>query len=125
MINKFNLNYYETMEIANEYLDVLEDNMTTLKNELKDNPEELNNILTLMQTDVETILELNDKLHFHLEQNEYQEVCNQLIINDMFNILIKDAIPDKDLGYLSDYLNEMDEEKLIDYVSRFIDRYNN
>ena len=64
MINKFNLNYYETMEIANEYLDVLEDNMTTLKNELKDNPEELDNILTLMQTDVETILELNDKLKY-------------------------------------------------------------
>ena len=125
MDNKFNLNYYETMENANEYLDIIEDNMEIIKNELKDSPEELENILTLMQKDVETILELDDKLYFHLEQNDYQGVCNQLVINDMFNILVKDALPERDLGYLNDYLVEMNEEKLIEYVTSFIEKYNN
>lgn len=125
MNNKFNLNYYETMENANEYLDIIEDNMEIIKNELKDSPEELENILTLMQKDVETILELDDKLYFHLERNDYQGVCNQLVINDMFNILVKDALPERDLGYLNDYLVEMNEEKLIEYVTSFIEKYNN
>lgn len=125
MNNKFGLNYYETMENANEYLDILEDNIKMIKNELKDNPEELENVLTLMQQDVETIWELDDRLYFHLERNDYQGVCNQLVINDMFNILVKDALPERDLEYLNDYLTEMSEEKLISYVTSFIEKYNN
>ena len=125
MDNKFNLNYYEAMENANEYLDMIEDNLATMKNELVDNPEELEKVLTLMQEDYETMLQLDDMLYMHLEQNDYQNVCNQLVINDMFNILIKDALPERDLGYLSDYLEEMSEEKLIEETTRFIEKYNN
>ena len=125
MDNKFNLNYYEAMENANEYLDMIEDNLATLKNELVYNPEELEKVLTLMQEDYETMLQLDDMLYMHLEQNDYQNVCNQLVINDMFNILIKDALPERDLGYLSDYLEEMSEEKLIEETTRFIEKYNN
>jgi hypothetical protein len=124
-MNKYNLNYYEAMENANEYLDMIEDNLETMKNELVDSPEELEKMLTLMQEDHETLLQLNDMLYMHLEQNDYQNVCNQLVINDMFNILIKDALPERDLGYLSDYLEEMSEEKLIEETTRFIEKYNN
>lgn len=124
-MNKYNLNYYEAMENANEYLDMIEDNLATMKNELADNPEELEKLLTLMQEDHETILQLTDMLYIHLEQNDYQNVCNQLVINDMFNILIKDALPERDLGYLSNYLEEMSEEKLIEETTRFIEKYNN
>ena len=124
-MNKYNLNYYETMENANEYLDMIEDNLETMKNELVDSPEELEKALTLMQEDHETILQLNDMLYMYLEQNDYQNVCNQLVINDMFNILIKDALPERDLGYLSNYLEEMSEEKLIEETTRFIEKYNN
>ena len=125
MNNKFNLNYYEAMENANEYLDMIEDNLEIMKNELADSPEELEKVLTLMQEDHETILQLTDMLYMHLEQNDYQNVCNQLVINDMFNILIKDALPERDLGYLSNYLEEMSEEKLIEETTRFIEKYNN
>lgn len=124
-MNKYNLNYYETMENANEYLDMIEDNLETMKNELVDSPEELEKVLTLLQEDHETILQLNDMLYMYLEQNDYQNVCNQLVINDMFNILIKDALPERDLGYLSNYLEEMSEEKLIEETTRFIEKYNN
>lgn len=124
-MNKYNLNYYEAMENANEYLDMIEDNLATMKNELADNPEELEKMLTLMQEDHETILQLTDMLYIHLEQNDYQNVCNQLVINDMFNILIKDVLPERDLGYLSNYLEEMSEEKLIEETTRFIEKYNN
>lgn len=124
-MNKYNLNYYETMENANEYLDMIEDNLETMKNELVDSPEELEKVLTLMQEDHETILQLTDMLYMYLEQNDYQNVCNQLVINDMFNILIKDALPERDLGYLSNYLEEMSEEKLIEETTRFIEKYNN
>lgn len=124
-MNKYNLNYYETMENANEYLDMIEDNLETMKNELVDSPEELEKMLTLMQEDHETILQLTDMLYMYLEQNDYQNVCNQLVINDMFNILIKDALPERDLGYLSNYLEEMSEEKLIEETTRFIEKYNN
>lgn len=124
-MNKYNLNYYETMENANEYLDMIEDNLETMKNELVDSPEELEKMLTLLQEDHETILQLTDMLYMYLEQNDYQNVCNQLVINDMFNILIKDALPERDLGYLSNYLEEMSEEKLIEETTRFIEKYNN
>lgn len=124
-MNKYNLNYYETMENANEYLDMIEDNLETMKNELVDSPEELEKVLTLLQEDHETILQLTDMLYMYLEQNDYQNVCNQLVINDMFNILIKDALPERDLGYLSNYLEEMSEEKLIEETTRFIEKYNN
>ena len=113
------------MENANEYLDMIEDNLETMKNELVDSPEELEKMLTLMQEDHETILQLTDMLYMYLEQNDYQNVCNQLVINDMFNILIKDALPERDLGYLSNYLEEMSEEKLIEETTRFIEKYNN
>ena len=125
MNNKFNLNYYEAMENANDYLDILEDNIETMKNDLKDNPEELEKVLTMMQEDYETILQLEDMLYIHLEQNNYQGVCNQLVINDMFNILIKDVLPERDIAYLTDYLENMSEERLIEDTTRFIEKYNN
>ena len=124
-MNKYNLNYYETMENANEYLDMIEYNLETMKNELVDSPEELEKVLTLLQEDHETILQLTDMLYMYLEQNDYQHVCNQLDINDMFNIIIKDALPERDLGYLSNYLEEMSEEKLIEETTRFIEKYYN
>lgn len=124
-MNKYNLNYYETMDNANEYFDMLEDNLYTIKTNLKDQPEQLQNVLYQMQTDYETLLELEDRLNLFLENNDYQNICNQLVINEMFRILIKDALPDDDLEYISDYLNSISENQLIEDVTKLIDKYNN
>ena len=124
-MNKYNLNYYETMDNANEYFDMLEDNLYTIKTNLKDQPEQLQNVIYQMQTDYETLLELEDRLNLFLENNDYQNVCNQLVINEMFRILIKDALPDDDLEYISDYLNSISENQLIEDVTKLIDKYNN
>lgn len=123
-MNKYNLNYYETMNNANEYFDILEDNIYMIKNELKDQPDELQNVLYQMQTDYDTLLELEDRLNIFLENNDYQMVCNQLVINEMYRILIKDALPDDDLEYISDYLDSITEYQLIEDVTNIIDKYN-
>lgn len=123
-MNKYNLNYYETMNNANEYFDILEDNIYMIKNELKDQPDELQNALYQMQTDYDTLLELEDRLNIFLENNDYQMVCNQLVINEMYRILIKDALPDDDLEYISDYLDSITEYQLIEDVTNIIDKYN-
>lgn len=123
-MNKYNLNYYETMNNANEYFDILEDNIYMIKNELKDQPDELQNVLYQMQTDYDTLLELEDRLNIFLENNDYQMVCNQIVINEMYRILIKDALPDDDLEYISDYLDSITEYQLIEDVTNIIDKYN-
>ena len=123
-MNKYNLNYYETMNNANEYFDMLEDNIYMIKNELKDQPDELQIVLYQMQTDYDTLLELEDRLNIFLENNDYQMVCNQIVINEMYRILIKDALPDDDLEYISDYLDSITEYQLIEDVTNIIDKYN-
>jgi hypothetical protein len=123
-MNKYNLNYYETMENANEYLDMIEDNIYMIKNELKDQPDKLQSVLYQMQTDYETLLELEDRLNVFLENNNYQMVCNQIVINEMYRILIKDALPDDDLEYILDYLDSITEYQLIEDVTHIIDKYN-
>ena len=117
MVNKFNLDYLEAMNNANDYLDALEDNLKFLQNNFKDNPEQLENILTLMKEDTETILELEDQLNMFLEQNQYQNVCNQLIITDMYHILVRDVLPDGDFECITEYLESMSEEKLIELLN--------
>lgn len=123
-MNKYNLNYYETMENANEYLDMIEDNIYMIKNELKDQPDKLQSVLYQMQTDYEALLELEDRLNVFLENNNYQMVCNQIVINEMYRILIKDALPDDDLEYILDYLDSITEYQLIEDVTHIIDKYN-
>jgi hypothetical protein len=123
-MNKYNLNYYETMNNANEYFDILEDNIYMIKSELKDQPDELQNVLYQMQTDYDTLLELEDRLNVFLENNNYQMVCNQIVINEMYRILIKDALPDDDLEYILDYLDSITEYQLIEDVTHIIDKYN-
>lgn len=123
-MNKYNLDYYETMNNANEYFDILEDNIYTVKDEFKDQPDKLQSVLYQMQTDYDTLLELEDRLNIFLENNNYQMVCNQIVINEMYRILIKDALPDDDLEYISDYLDSITEYQLIEDVTNIIDKYN-
>lgn len=106
MDNKYNLDFYKTMEVANEYLDVIEDNINELN------------------VDDEMLYNLEDKLFMYLERGDHQSVCNQLVMNEMIYILIRDVIPENDLEYISDYLESMSEAQLVEEVTRVIDNYN-
>jgi hypothetical protein len=41
----------------------------------------------------------------------------------MLNIFYRDAIPEQDLGYISDYLEEISERQLIEDVTDLIDGF--
>ena len=125
MDNKYNIDYYETMIVANYYLDEIEDMIYGAKELLKDEPEKFEIFLNNFINNNEQILYLEDKLNIYLESNDYQKVSDQLIINELTHIIIKDAIPENDLGYASDYLCELNEREVINKVTRLIDDYNN
>lgn len=107
MSNKYNLDFYKTMEVANNYLDKIEDNIDDLR------------------VDDDMLLNLEDKLFMYLEKGEYQSVCDQLVMNEMVYILVREVLPTKELDYLTYYLEDMSEAQLIEEVTRVIDKYNN
>ena len=112
-MNKYNLDFYETLITANEYFDEIEDVINVLNYAYKDEPEKLQQILLSMQNDHEGLLVMEDRLNMFLENNEYQDVCNQLVIIEIMCILMKDAIPENDLGYVADYLESLSEDQLL------------
>lgn len=125
MNNKYNLDWLETMDVANRYLDILEDNMKVIYNSLKDNPEQLEKTLTLMKNDKETRYKMNDDLYMFLEKNDYQSVCNQLILIEMFDMFTKDVLPGTNVGDIEYYIESIGEDQLIEDVTRIIDNYYN
>ncbi len=122
MENKYNLNYFETMNNAYEYLDTMEDNMNFLYNNLE--PDQLDNALEAMKNDHESLLYLEDQLNMFLENGDYQNACNQLVVTEMFHMLIRDVLPEWDASYIADYLESISEMQLIEDVTRIIDKYN-
>jgi hypothetical protein len=124
MSNKYNIDFYETMINANEYFDDIEDLLTGAKELLSDKPETWELFTSNIVKDDQFILYLEDQLNQYLEANDYQKVSDQLVINELVYILIRDAIPENDLGYVTDYLCSMSEDKLIEDVTRIIDKYN-
>ena len=124
MNNKYNLNYYETMEVANIWLDRMEDDIAYLQSKFKDNPEQLEKGLESMKTNYESILHFEDMLNLYLEIGDHQSVSNQLVMNEMLLMLIRDVLPDTDLSYIDDYLESISERQLIEDVTRIIDKYN-
>ena len=105
MNNKYNVDFYKTMEIANNYLDEIEDSIDEIR------------------IDDEMIYNLEDKLYMQLEKGNYQSVCDQLIVIEMTYILMRDVIPEKDMEFLTGYLEELSEAKLLNEVTRVIDKY--
>lgn len=123
MINKYNLDYYETMDVANEYLDRIEDEFNMVLNKYKGDSEKLEEALNKVKTNFEPILHSEDMLYLYLGSGDYQSVCNQLVMREMLNIFYRDALPEQDLGYISDYLEEISERQLIEDVTDLIDDY--
>ena len=123
MNNKYNLDFYETMNIVSDFVDNIEDNLNSITKALKDQPEELEVIIQQMKEDNDTILALEDKLNMFLETKQYQEVCNQLIINTAFYIYVRDVLPECDTEYLEGYLESLSEQMVINDVTNIIDKY--
>lgn len=123
MSNKYNIDFYETMINANEYFDDIEDLITGAKELLGDKPETWELFTSNIVKD-DDILYLEDQLNRYLEANDYQKVSDQLVINELTYILVREAIPENDLEYVTDYLCSMSEDKLIEDVTRIIDKYN-
>lgn len=123
MNNKYNLDYYETMDVANEYLDRIEDELNIVLNKYKGDSEKLEEALNKVKTNFEPILHSEDMLYLYLGSGDYQSVCNQLVMREMLNIFYRDALPEQDLGYISDYLEEISERQLIEDVTDLIDDY--
>jgi len=121
--NKYNLDYYETMNIVSDFVDTIEDNLNFITKALKDQPEELEVIIQQMKEDTDTILALEDKLNMFLETKQYQEVCNQLIINTAFHIYVRDVLPECDTEFLEGYLESLSEQMVINDVTKIIDKY--
>ena len=123
MNNKYNLDYYETMDVANEYLDRIEDEFNMVLNKYKGDSEKLEEALNKVKNNFEPILHSEDMLYLYLDSGDYQSVCNQLVMREMLNIFYRDAIPEQDLGYISDYLEDISESQLIEDVTDLIDNF--
>ena len=123
MNNKYNLDYYETMDVANEYLDRIEDEFNIVLNKYKGDSEKLEEVLNKVKTNFEPILHSEDMLYLYLGSGDYQSVCNQLVMREMLNIFYRDALPEQDLGYISDYLEDISESQLIEDVTDLIDNF--
>ena len=123
MNNKYNLDYYETMDVANEYLDRIEDEFNMVLNKYKGDSEKLEEALNKVKNNFEPILHSEDMLYLYLDSGDYQSVCNQLVMREMLNIFYRAAIPEQDLGYISDYLEDISESQLIEDVTDLIDDF--
>lgn len=124
MNNKYNLDFYETMAVANEYLDRLEDDMYTVIDKYKDEPDKLEAALNKVKSNYEPMFHSDDMLYLYLESGDYQSVCNQVVMREMIYIFYRDVLPETDLGYIDDYLETIEEKQLIEDVTEIIEKYN-
>ena len=122
MENKYRIDFYRTIDVGYDYLDYLEDAFYNLIDSASE--EELQVILEGLKMDTETLLVLEDSLNMFLENNLYQEASDQLIILEIAHMMIRDILPGDDLDCIEEYLDSLDEEQFIEYITRVIDRYN-
>ena len=122
-MNKYNLDFNEAMNFANEYFDVIEDNLNCIKEQLKDNPEHLEVILNEMKMDSETVMELDRRSYEYLAHEEYQLFLNQILLNDMYMIFVDNILPGDDLTELESYLEDLREEQVIQEITDTIDNF--
>ena len=119
MDNKYNLDFYETMNMVNAHLDYLTDYLTDLRRYYENKESMIEAVMSIRD---ELVMEFEDKLNKYMEEESYQEVCYQLVTNEMFYMFINDVVPEDDITYLEDYVDSLSEEMLIEDVTEFIDR---
>lgn len=123
-MNKYKLDFNEAMNFANDYFDIIEDNLNCIKEQLKDDPEQLEVILNEMKMDSETVMELDQRSYEHLVHEEYQLFLNQILLNDMYMIFVDNVLPGDNLTELESYLENLREEQVIQEITDTIDNFN-
>ena len=123
-MNKYNLDFYETMEVANGYMDKLDDELHELKDSCKNEPEKLENKLYEFKEEyTREIFNFEEMIDVYLEMKDYQSVCNTLVLYSMLEIMLRGN--EINISEAEDYLESISEEMLIYDTITVIDRYNN
>ena len=131
MENKYNLDFYESMEVANGYLDKLYDELHELKDSCKNEPEKLE--YKLYEFKEEYTREKNnfeEMIDVYLETKDYQSVGNMLVLYSILEIMLGGN--EIDMSEAEDYLESLYEEMFIydiphsiSITMAVIDRHNN
>ena len=124
MENIYELDFYESMDIAYGYLEFLEDDLANLRNEFKNDLETYNKIMEEVAEDKSDLYSVSDSLYMFLQNEDYQEFANNLIILEIMDMLHKSVFPETDLGDVYDYLDSISEEQFIIDVTDSIINYN-
>ena len=123
-MNKYNLDFYESMEVANGYMDKLDDELHELKDSCKNEPEKLENKLyEFKEKYTREKFNFEEMIDVYLETKDYQSVCNTLVLYSMLEIMLRGN--EIDTSEVEDYLESISEEMLIYDTITVIDRYNN
>ena len=111
-MNKYNLDYYKSMEIVNRYKDKLYDELHGLKDLYKNEPEKLE--YKLYEFKEKYTREKNNfegMIDVYLETKDYQSVCNMLVLYSMLEIMLRDN--EINMAGVEDYLELISEEMLM------------
>ena len=112
MMNKYNLDFYKSMEIANRYKDKLYDELHELKDLFKNEPEKME--YKLYEFKEKYIREKNnfeEMIDVYLETKDYQSVGNTLVLFSMLEIMLRDN--EINMAGVEDYLELISEEMLM------------
>jgi len=125
MENIYELDFYESMDVAYEYLDFVSDDLALLEKEFKNNLEGYNKLMEEIAEDKTALYYISDSLFLLFLQNEdYQAFANNLILLEIIDMLHKSVFPETDLGDVYDYLDSITEDQFIIDVTESIINYN-
>ena len=124
MENVYELDFYESMDVAYEYLDFVSDDLALLEKEFKNNLEGYNKLMEEIAEDKTALYSISDSLFMFLQNEDYQAFANNLILLEIVDMLHKSVFPETDLGDVYDYLDSITEDQFIIDVTESIINYN-
>lgn len=124
MENIYELDFYESMDVAYEYLDFVSDDLALLEKEFKNNLEGYNKLMEEIAEDKTALYSISDSLFMFLQNEDYQAFANNLILLEIVDMLHKSVFPGTDLGDVYDYLDSITEDQFIVDVTESIINYN-
>lgn len=124
MENIYELDFYESMDVAYEYLDFVSDDLALLEKEFKNNLEGYNKLMKEIAEDKTALYSISDSLFMFLQNEDYQAFANNLILLEIVDMLHKSVFPETDLGDVYDYLDSITEDQFIVDVTESIINYN-
>ena len=127
-MNKYNLDFYESMEVANGYMDKLDDEIHELKESCKNEPEKLEyKLYEFKEEYTRELFNFEEMVDIYLSRKGCllapQSVCNILVLYSMLEIMLRGN--EIDITEVEEYLESISEEMLIYDTITVIDRHNN